>query len=128
MNYVPSKGDRVRAQDGENVLVGAVIDEGEAWGNGKWVAVELGSKAIPVTLEVAKWTFTRIIEPIKFKPLAVAELRNVSIDDAWEPKHYSRVAEDCWTDYGCTYEPGDAEVQQLIEDGEAELIFEGAEL
>lgn len=127
--YVPVVGDRVRATCGESVIVGEVTPaESEGW-------LCMGyAKGREFYLAVSEWSFERIIEPIVFKPLAVArvvpELVRRSVDDAWgnDSLEFVRSYPDLWLQFGdVNWEFQDEEMESFIRGGKAELVFEGVD-
>lgn len=81
-----------------------------------------------------EWSFERIIEPMGFKPLAVARvapgLVRRSVDDAWgnDSLEFVRSYPGRWWQFGdLDWEFLDGEVESFIRDGKAELLFEGVD-
>lgn len=119
--YTPKVGDKVRAEFGESVLVGEVIAATAAW-----LDLDLGLDV--VTIDPDGWTFTQIVEPMVFKPLAVVYVRPVSVDDAWDEHYFVRAPGGGWfggRDF--IWWNRDENVEALIRDNKATLLFEGVE-
>lgn len=132
--YVPVVGDRVRATCGESVIVGEVLYAVDSGKHGAAVDIDIyGSNTLTVRSSDG-WSFERIVEPIVFKPLAVArvapKLVRGSVDDAWGngSLEFVRSHPDLWVQFGgATWEFSDEEMESLIRVGKAELVFEGVD-